>query len=92
MAKPPLGPAGPWLSEEEDETVYPHVRTRVLETLLARLHERMLALQGDDTDAVVREVRRQVAEAAVDWDTTKASDLHTLLVELLMAKEHTRRI
>jgi hypothetical protein len=78
--------------EEEEEYIFEHVRQGVIDTLRRRLQARISALDGDGLDHIWLEVRRQVAAAAVEGNTTAAVDLHELFVELLATKEHARKL
>ena len=84
-------PGAPWV-EEQEESVYPLVLRRTADVLLDRLEKRMIALRQEhlNADNVVLEIRKGIADAAID-DPIGASDLAELLVELLHAKENTRR-
>lgn len=85
---------GPWLQDDE-AVVYHHVRSHVISVLKKHLLSRLEALDIDNgitDDIVMLEIRRTIAECAVSGHITMASDLNDLAMDLLTAKEHTRRL
>lgn len=79
------GASAPWV-EEEDQW-FDGIKERVIERLVANLVRRMEGIKAGSLDQIATEVRCQIAEAAVSGNTYEASDLHELLLELLIARD-----
>lgn len=94
MAKPSpfLGATAPWMTDADDEFVYPQTKHMAANQLREALRARLQALQDEDLDAVLLETRRQIAEAGVTGDVTRAGDLAEMALDLVAAKEHARRL
>jgi hypothetical protein len=79
--------------DEEDEYVFPHTVNLAVDALRKSLEARLQALEGtEDVEVVLVEIRRQVAECAVNGDITRAGDLSELALDLVAAREHARRV
>jgi len=89
---PFIGASAPWVEDEEDVESYGHVLRHVAEYLRARLQVRLhaLDLEGVGTDAVVLELRRQMAECAVDGNLMVASEIGEATWSLLEHKDGTK--
>lgn len=88
-----LGPMAPWLDDEGDDYIYTHTLSGAAERLKRGLRERIARLDGGDLDAMLLEIRLQIAESAVTGHVTRAGDLHDLVMELLAAQEeHSKRL
>lgn len=89
------GPAATWIEEDEaEEVALSYLITRAQGILATRL-ERRLALLQDDTvniDRVLAEIKRQIADCAVDGDVLGTSDLSDLAADLLMTRENLRTL
>jgi hypothetical protein len=84
---PFLGASSPW--DEDDDTTYHHVLRQAADMLQARLKNRLLELNSTQlsTEGVVIEMRRQMAEAAVDGNLMLASEISESLWALLQYKD-----
>lgn len=84
---PFLGASAPWI--DEDEATYEHVQRQVADFLRGRLLRRASALNTTDlyVEEIAIEIRRQMAECAVDGDLVRASDLAEGLLSLLSLKD-----
>lgn len=82
---PLRGPNAPWV--EDEDLWYDGIKERVVARLIQRLHQRVDVLQSGTLDQIATEVRCQIAEAAVSGNTYEASDLHELLLELVVARD-----
>jgi len=88
-----LGPAAPWMKNEEESYVYEYVTTRAQEILTRRLQARLESISGTPTlDALVWEIRRQLAACAVDGEIGPSSELSDLVWELVEAREQARKL
>lgn len=87
-----LGATAPWMTDGDDEFVYPQAKHMAANQLREVLQARLQALQSEDLDAVMLEIRRQIAEAAVTGDVTRAGDLAEMALDLVAAREHARRL
>lgn len=89
------GPAATWIEDDEaDEVALSYLITRAQGWLASRL-ERRLAMLHDDVvniDAVLAEIKRQIADCAVDGDMLGTSDLSDLASDLLMSRENLRTL
>lgn len=85
-------PGAPWYDDDES-SVYPLVLRRTADDLADRLEQRIALLRRSDVtaDDVCMEIRRQIGAAAID-DPLGAGVLAELLLELLAAKENSRRV
>lgn len=72
---------------EEEDQWFDGIKERVIERLVISLNKRIEAVQSGALDTIATEVRCQIAEAAVSGNTYEASDLHELLLELLIARD-----
>lgn len=86
-----LGASAAWV-EEDDDVTFAHVKRTVADQLRLRLADRLAALGQVDltADALVLEIRIQIAESAVCGDMIYAGDLSDLLMDLLAWREETR--
>lgn len=86
------GPSAPW-ADADEEDVYPLVLRRTADSLASKLELRVHMLRSDSVtlDEVASEIRRMIATCALD-DPLGASDMADLLLELMWAKENTRRL
>jgi len=89
---PYLGPSSAW--DEDEDTTYNHVRRQVADFLQGRLRERLLHLNSMDitTEHVLVELRRQMAECAVDGNLMLASEISESIWNLLQYKESDSKI
>ena len=89
---PFLGASAPWV--DEDEATYEHVQRQVADFLRGRLLRRASALNTTDlnTEDITLEVRRQMAECAVDGDLVLVSDLAEGLLALLGLRDDRRAL
>lgn len=86
--RPFIGASAPWAEDEEDAESYDHVLRHVADYLRARLQVRVQALDvvRVGTDAVVLEMRRQMAECSVDGNLMMASEIGEAVWSLLEHK------
>ena len=84
---PFIGASAPWIDEQEAS--YDHIRREVAGFLRDRLRSRIASLNSSElaTEDVVLEMRRQMAECAVDSNFVLVSDLSEGLLALLAARE-----
>lgn len=84
---PFLGASAPWI--DDGEANYEHVKRQVADHLRKRLKARISALNRTDltTEEVATELRRQMAECAVDGNLVLASDLGEATWALLQYRE-----
>jgi hypothetical protein len=83
-SSPPfLGASAPWVDDKE--VTYDHVLREVADHLRKSLTERIAKLDLTDvsTDDVVIEMRRQVAECAVDGNLMRAGELSEATWDLI---------
>lgn len=85
-----LGATAPWMTDSDDQYVYPQTRHMAAEQLRRALEARLAALLTADIDSVMLEIRKQIAECAVSGDITRAGDLGEVALDLLAAREHAR--
>jgi hypothetical protein len=86
-APPFLGASAPWVDDEE--ATYEHAKRQVADHLRDRLKARITALSQTDlsTEEVATELRRQMAECAVDGNLMLASDLGEATWDLLQYRK-----
>jgi hypothetical protein len=77
---------------EDDEYAYLQALKDASEALRHRLAQRVAQLEEPDIEIVLLEIRRQLAESAVEGDTTRAGDLSSLVLDLITAREESRRL
>ena len=89
---PFLGASAPWV--DENEASYEHVRRQVADFLRGRLSARIRTLNSSDlnTEDVATEIRRQMAECAVDGNLVLVSDLSDGLLALLGLRDDRRAL
>lgn len=85
--KPFIGPSAPWV--DDAETTYEHTKRGVGAQLRDRLKARIAILDGSDltTEEVATELRRQMAECAVDGNLILAADLGEATWALLQSQK-----
>lgn len=86
------GPNAPWSGE--DGSVLGLVLRRTADELARSLEQRCTLLRVDvpDADALLVEIRRQIAEAAVTGNLEQAGRLSELSTELIETYEARRRL
>jgi hypothetical protein len=84
---PFLGASAPWV--DDAEATFEHVKRQVADHLRSRLAARLAVLEQVDlsTQDVSTELRRQMAECAVDGNLMLASDLGEATWDLLQYRE-----
>jgi hypothetical protein len=84
---PFLGASANWV--DDDEATYEHVKRQVADYLRERLQARTAALDRSEltTNEIVVELKRQMAECAVDGDLVLAADLGEATWSLLQYRE-----
>lgn len=89
---PFLGASAPWI--DEDEASYVHIQRQVADFLRGRLTARIRTLNSSDlnTEDVSIEIRRQMAECAVDGNLVLVSDLSDSLLALLGLRDDRRTL
>jgi hypothetical protein len=87
---PFLGASAPWL--DDDEVTYTHVKRGVANYLRDRLLARIAVLNDAsvNTDQLCTELRRQMAECAVDGNLMLASELSEATWSLLQHRDEDR--
>ena len=86
--RPPyLGPSAAWA--DDDDATFEHIKADVSRFLGDRLEMRkeILRQTGVTADQLVTELRRQMAECAVDGDLVLAADLAEAISDLLQARK-----
>jgi len=86
-APPFLGASASWV--DDSEATYDHVKRQVADFLRTRLQARLAALDQTElsTQDVTTELRRQMAECAVDGNLMLSSDLGEATWDLLQYRE-----
>ena len=87
-ARPPfMGASAPWV--DDTETTYAHAKRQAADYLRDRLQARITLLDQIEvtTEQVATELRRQMAECAVDGNLMLASDLGEATWDLLQWRE-----
>jgi len=84
---PFLGASAPWV--DDGEVTYDHTKREVAEFLRKRLKARIALLDQTEvsTEEVATELRRQMAECAVDGNLMLAADLGEATWDLLQYRE-----
>ena len=93
MSKPPthrlpfLGATAPWA--EDDDVTFEHVKREAAAFLVNRLKARVALLQQTDlsVEEIATEMRRQMAECAVDGNLAFAGELSDSVWNLLQWRE-----
>jgi len=85
--KPFIGPSAPWV--DDAETTFEHTKRDVAARLRDRLKGRIAVLDSADltTEEVATELRRQMAECAVDGNLVLAADLGEATWDLIQYRE-----
>jgi hypothetical protein len=72
--------------------VFQHVCQNAADVLKRRLLARVALLESGEVDAILLEIRCQMAEGAVTGHLSISSDMYDLAMELLTTREHARRL
>lgn len=85
------GPSASWVNE--DELVYEHELRQAAALLADNLRQRISTLEQPDIsiEILLDEIRRQIANCAVDGHVTVAADLSDLALSLVTAREGKNR-
>lgn len=87
-----LAPPAPWMLDEEDEYLYQQTLSAAADLLQKHLERRIALLAEDGIDEVLLEIRKQMAECAVEGDITRSGDLGDLVMDIVASKAHARRL
>lgn len=87
-----LAPMAPWMLDEGDEYLYQQAVSAASDHLRKRLEQRLASLEAEVTDDVLLEIRRQMAECAVEGDVTRSGDLGDFVMDIVASKAHARRL
>lgn len=87
-----LAPPAPWMLDEEDEYLYQQTLSAAADLLRKHLERRIALLAEDGIDEVLLEIRKQMAECAVEGDITRSGDLGDLVMDIVASKAHARRL
>jgi len=82
-----LGPSAGWI--DDDSMTFEHSKHEVAQKLIAPLRARVAALSQTalPLEALLTELRRQMAECAVDGNLVLAADLGEAVWELLQSQK-----
>jgi hypothetical protein len=82
-----LGPSADWV--DDDDVTFQHIKRDAADRLIARLRVRVSELQATDLplETVATEMRRQMAECAVDGNLVYAGELAEAVWELLQKQK-----
>lgn len=87
-----LGPMASWI-QEDDDPIFQYAFEEAKLALRRQLERRLSNLEDSSTvDDLLLEIRRQIADCAVDGRITEAADLQELALALVEAYHQRKRM